>query len=231
MVRSLVFVAAAMAGCGRGDSSRNDTGADEANPPATSTTMEDTDRSGDTMILVVGDSLAAGYGLGDISLSWPALLEAKLREEGHPVSVINGAESGRTTSGGASAIGWYLKRHIDVLVVALGGNDGLRGVKIEAIEKNLETMVTKTRASYPECRVVIAGMRAPPSLGADYCAAFEDVFVRVAKRHDGVLVPFLLDGVAAEPGLNQRDGIHPTAEGQRIVADNVFAVVRTLLDS
>lgn len=181
------------------------------------------------MILVVGDSLAAGYGLGDIDLSWPAVLERKLREDGADVTVVNGAESGRTTAGGASAIDWYLRRRVDVLVIALGGNDGLRGVRVDVVEKNLETMVTKTRVKNPECRVVVAGMRAPPSQGADYCAAFEEVFARVAKRHGGALVPFLLEGVAAEPGMNQRDGIHPTAEGQRILADNVFRVLAPLL--
>lgn len=224
------FALAVGFGCGRDDSARSETAVGDEPAVASDRIDEDTDRSDDATILVVGDSLAAGYGLGDIALSWPFVLESMLREDGADVSVVNGAESGRTTAGGASAIDWYLRRPVDVLIIALGGNDGLRGVRVDAVEKNLETMVTKTLEKNPGCRVVIAGMRAPPSQGADYCTEFEAVFVRVAERHGAALVPFLLEGVAAEPGLNQRDGIHPTAEGQRILAKNVFRVLAPLLE-
>lgn len=182
------------------------------------------------MLLIVGDSITAGFGL-EKDQAYPALLQQKFDEAGIAVRVVNGGESGRTTSGGESAMAWYLKRRVDVLVIALGGNDALRAVSPSVVEKNLDSMIEQARAKYPEVKVVIAGMRAPPQLGSDYIRAFEDAFPKVAKRHDATLIPFLLEGVAADSALNQSDGIHPTAEGQRVIAEHFYPVLAKLLES
>ncbi len=178
------------------------------------------------VILVVGDSLTAGFGLENgKEEAYPALLQRRLDAAGLDFEVVNGGESGRTTSGGVTALDWYLKRRVDIAILALGGNDALRGVSVAVVERNLVAMIEKLRAKEPNCRVVIAGMQAQPSMGKDYCDAFAAVFPKVAKEHGADLVPFLLEGVAADPALNQADHIHPTAGGQKILADNVWRVL------
>lgn len=180
-------------------------------------------------ILFLGDSLAAGYGL-DREQAFPAFVEAKIDSLGWAFDVVNAGLSGETSAGGLRRIDWLLRRKVDVLVLELSGNDGLRGAPVSAMEENLQGIMDKTREKYPEVRIVLAGMEAPPNMGEGYTSAFRAVFPRLTKENDVFLIPFLLEGVGGIPELNQADRIHPNAEGHRIVAENVWAVLRPVLE-
>jgi acyl-CoA thioesterase I len=180
------------------------------------------------VILVLGDSLAAGYGL-DPSEAFPALLQEKIDAQGWPYKVVNAGLSGDTTAGGLRRLDWLLKQRVDVLIVELGGNDGLRGLNPENTRKNIQAIIDRTKAKYPDVQVVIAGMRMPPNYGPEYVEQFQSLFPALAKANQAALVPFLLEGVGGERSLNQGDRIHPTAAGQRMVAQNVWKVLRPLI--
>lgn len=184
-----------------------------------------------TYVLVLGNSLTAGYGLSDpATQAYPALLQDRADEAGLDVQVVNAGVSGDTSAGGARRVDWVLRRQpVDVLVLALGGNDGLRGLPTDAMQDNLVAIIDAVRAQNPEAEVVIAGMEAPPNMGTDYTTNFRQVFRDVAATYDAVLVPFLLDGVGGIPAMNQPDGIHPTAEGQERLAANVWPVLEGVL--
>jgi len=181
-------------------------------------------------IVVLGDSLAAGYGL-EVEQSYPALLQKKVDAAGLRYAVINAGVSGDTSAGGARRIDWLLQRRVDILLLALGGNDGLRGIPVEVTRTNLQSIIDRTRRKYPQAQVVIAGMQMPPNIGADYRQQFAKLFPDLAKVNHCALVPFLLEGVGGKPELNQPDMIHPTAAGQQIVAENVWKVLKPLLES
>jgi acyl-CoA thioesterase I len=180
-------------------------------------------------IVILGDSLAAGYGL-DLSESFPALLQKKVDEVSLKFSVVNAGVSGDTSAGGLRRIDWLLKRRVDVLVLELGGNDGLRGIPVGVTKTNLQAIIDRTKRKYPQAQIVVAGMQMPPNMGADYMTAFAKLFPELAKTNQAALVPFLLEGVGGKPELNLPDMIHPTAEGQRIVAENVWKVLRPVLE-
>jgi acyl-CoA thioesterase-1 len=181
-------------------------------------------------ILFLGDSLAAGYGLDNAAaMSFPALIQGKISERALPYSVINAGVSGDTSAGGLRRIDWLLRRPIAVLVLELGGNDGLRGLAPAETRKNLQAIIDKTRAKNPDVRVVVAGMRMPPNFGADYVERFAAIFPELARANNAVLVPFLLEGVGGRADLNQRDQIHPTAEGHRVIADALWPFLEPLL--
>lgn len=181
-------------------------------------------------LVVLGDSLAAGYGLNPAD-AYPAVLQQWIRATGLPFRVANAGVSGDTTAGGVRRVDWILKRPVDVLLLELGGNDGLRGLSPTQTRSNLVTIILKTRAAYPQVRVVVAGMQIPSNLGAEYTQAFRELFPEVAKSQSAVLIPFLLEGVGGVAALNQSDQIHPTAEGHRQVATNVWKVLEPLLQS
>jgi len=181
------------------------------------------------VVLVLGDSLAAGYGL-DPSEAFPAVLQEKIDALGWPDKVVNAGVSGDTTAGGLRRLEWLLKQKVDVLILELGGNDGLRGIQPESTKANLQAIIDRTRQKYPQVQIIVAGMQMPPNMGADYVARFADVFPAVAKQSKARLVPFLLEGVGGRSELNQADGIHPTAEGQKLVAENVWRVLRPILE-
>ena len=178
-------------------------------------------------VVVLGDSLAAGYGL-DPSSAFPALLQKKINDAGWKFHVVNAGVSGDTSAGGLRRLDWLLKRRVDVLVIELGGNDGLRGLSPAALKKNLQSIIERTRQKYPAAQVVLAGMKMPANLGS-YAAEFEQTYSDVAKENDVPLVPFLLEGVGGNPDLNLPDRIHPTAEGQKILAENVWTVLKPVL--
>ncbi|HVS14063.1 MAG TPA: arylesterase [Thermoanaerobaculia bacterium] len=180
-------------------------------------------------VVFLGDSLTAGYGLG-ADEAYPALVARRIAERGLPFSVVNAGVSGDTTAGGASRIDWLLRRPMAVLVVALGANDGLRGLPLAQSEEFLDRILHRTRESRPDADLVVVGMLMPPNLGPEYTAEFRELFPRVAARHKATLLPFLLEGVGGVPDLNQADGIHPTAEGQRKVAETVWAALEPILE-
>ncbi len=178
-------------------------------------------------ILVVGDSLSAGYGLGQ-GQSWPALLQKRLVEQRLDYSVVNASISGDTTAGGASRIGAALDRaKPSIVVIALGGNDGLRGLPVATLRANLGAMLQAAQAR--KARIVLAGMKLPPNYGPDYTRAFEQSYAELARTHRAALVPFLLEGVAERRELFLSDNIHPTAAAQPIILDNVWKVLKPLL--
>jgi acyl-CoA thioesterase-1 len=178
------------------------------------------------VIVALGDSLTAGFGLARDE-AFPARLEARLRREGYAYRIVNAGVSGDTSAGGLRRVDWLLRTRPAVVIVALGANDGLRGQSPEALRTNLEAIVRRLQAA--GARVLLAGMRVPPNLGDAYARAFADVYPAVARRTGVPLVPFLLDGVAANPRLNQADGIHPTAEGQQAIADHLWPHLAPLL--
>ncbi|MBK7998242.1 MAG: arylesterase [Verrucomicrobia bacterium] len=180
-------------------------------------------------VVVLGDSLAAGYGL-DPSESFPALLQKKVEAAGMKFTVVNAGVSGDTTSGGLRRVDWLLRRRVDVLVLELGGNDGLRGIPVGITKTNLQAIIDRTKQKYPRAQIVIAGMQMPPNMGVDYTTSFAKLFPELAKANNAALVPFLLEGVGGKPELNLPDLIHPTAEGQKIVATNVWNVLKPVLE-
>ncbi|WP_193213115.1 arylesterase [Luteolibacter marinus] len=179
-------------------------------------------------VVILGDSITAGYGL-DPQEAYPALLQKKIDAAKLPYSVTNAGVSGDTTAGGLRRVAWALGKGADVIVVALGGNDGLRGISPEETRANLTGIVDKAREKNPAIKIVIAGMQMPDNLGADYTTKFKALFSEVAKERKAALVPFLLKGVGGDGKLNQADGIHPTAEGQRIVAENVWQILQPVI--
>jgi len=180
-------------------------------------------------ILILGDSLTAGYGL-DPAQAYPAVLEEKIRNAGLDWwRVINAGVSGDTSAGGLRRIDWLLKRKVDILVLELGANDGLRGIQLDVTKNNLQQIIDRTRKAYPGVKIVIVGMMVPPNLGLDYTTQFRELFVELAEENQGGLIPFLLEGVAGRPELNLPDGIHPTAEGHKIIADTVWETLLPLL--
>ena len=180
----------------------------------------------DRVIVALGDSLTAGLGVAQDE-AYPALLEARLRREGHPYRIVNAGVSGDTSAGGRRRVDWVLRSKPDVVIVALGANDGLRGLPVNELRENLEAIVKRLKTA--GARVLLVGMRVPPNYGDDYARAFAAVFPEVARRTGVALAPFLLEGVAGNARLNQPDGIHPTAEGQRVIADALWPYLKPLI--
>ena len=183
-------------------------------------------------LLCFGDSLTAGYGLADPGTeAYPAQLQETLTAAGLGWRVVNAGLSGETAAGGLRRVDWVLRQPVDVFLLALGGNDALRGIDPAVTRANLTAIIGRVRAKYPQARIVLAGMQAPPTLGADYAQAFGRIFPDVAREQQATLVPFLLEGVGGEPTLNQSDQIHPNPAGHRRLAANVWSVVRPLLEA
>lgn len=180
------------------------------------------------VILILGDSITAGYGL-DPDESFPALLQKKIDARGWKFRVVNAGQSGDTSASGLARLDWLLKNRVDVLVLELGANDGLRGLHPETTRKNLQAIIDRTKQKYPAARVIVAGMKVPPNMGRDYAARFEAIFRDLAKQNQAVLIPFILEGVGGMRDLNLPDGIHPTAKGQEIVAQNVWKALEPVL--
>jgi acyl-CoA thioesterase I len=179
-------------------------------------------------ILFFGNSLTAGYGL-DPEQAFPALIQQKIDSLGLPYRVVNGGLSGETTTGGLARIEFMLRQPVDVLVIELGGNDGLRGIAPDLAQQNLQAIIDKAQAKYPAIKIVLAGMEAPPSMGQDYTRAFRQIYPALAQKNQVALIPFLLDKVGGIAELNLPDGIHPTAQGHQLVAQTVWQTLRPVL--
>ncbi|SDF89909.1 arylesterase [Mucilaginibacter sp. P19] len=216
----ILLAALTMAGCGDGAKSSNN----DQTQAATETAK--TDSASKKIVLFFGDSLTAGYGLDDPADAFPGVISRRVDSLKLPYKVINAGLSGETTAGGNGRIDWLLKQKVDVFVLELGANDGLRGIPVNETAKNLQSIVDKVKAKYPDAKLVLLGMQVPPNMGADYTGKFKNVFPHLAKKNNMALVPFLLQGVGGVPSLNQGDGIHPTAQGAKIVANNVWAVLQ-----
>lgn len=222
----MILIVSMLAACG-GDSSPSPPPADEPAPPPASGPPRAAPVDDRPLIVFLGTSLTAGYGLPDPAQAYPALIQAKLDSAGWRYRVVNAGVSGETSAGARRRVDWLLEQGaVAVLFVETGANDGLRGQDPDSLRANLEAIFERARAQNPPPRLILAGMEALPNLGREYVERFRAVFPEVAGRHDAVLLPFLLEGVAGVESLNQADGIHPTAEGQRRIAELVWEVVR-----
>ena len=219
------------AGCGQASQGTGESGSQAAAPSSQAASPEDTnsgqrspgsdeiEETGPT-VLFLGDSITAGYGL-EPEQAFPAILASRLDSMGVDAVLVNGGLSGETSAGGLRRVDWLLQRPVDVLVLELGGNDGLRGVDLESTRSNLQGIVDQVRAKNPETVVVVAGMMIPPNLGPDYTRSFAAIYPELAEANDAILIPFLLDGIGGVESLMQRDQIHPNGAGHRAVADLV----------
>lgn len=179
-------------------------------------------------ILFFGDSITAGHGI-DEDQAFPALIQQKIDSLDWNFKVVNGGLSGETSAGGLRRIDWMLRQPVSVFVLELGGNDGLRGIDLDATEKNLQKIIDKVKAKYPDAPIILAGMQVPPNLGPDYTEKFKDMYPELAERNSVTLIPFLLKDVGGHPELNQADGIHPTARGHQIIAETVWDTLKPIL--
>jgi acyl-CoA thioesterase I len=188
------------------------------------------DAPGEKTIVFFGDSLTAGYGLADPDTeAFPAQVQKRIDAEQLPWRTVNAGLSGETSAGGLRRVDWVLNQRPDIFVLELGANDGLRGISPGVTQANLQAIIERVRTRYPETRIVLAGMRMPPNMGADFTEAFDAIFPALARKNGTVLIPFLLAGVATVANLNQGDGIHPTAAGATVVADVVWKVIRPVV--
>ncbi|MBD1362836.1 arylesterase [Mucilaginibacter sp. ZT4R22] len=182
------------------------------------------------VILFFGDSLTAGYGLDDATQAFPGVVQTKIDSAKLPYIIINGGLSGETSAGGRSRIDWLLKQQpFDIFVLELGANDGLRGLPVADTEKNLQAIIDKVKAKYPQAKLVMLGMQVPTNMGAAYSSDFKNIFPELATKNKMTLVPFLLQGVGGVRKLNQADGIHPTEEGAKILGANVWEKLKEIL--
>ena len=197
-------------------------------PQTEETATTETDSTSKT-ILFFGDSLTAGYGLEDPDDAFPGLIQDRIDSLGLGYEVINAGLSGETTAGGRNRLEWVLEPDVDIFVLELGANDGLRGVKVAETRENLQWIINKVKTKAPDAKIVLVGMQLPPNLGTEYTRDFKELFPNLAEENKITLVPFLLEHVGGIASLNQNDGIHPTAEGHKLVAENVWPVLKPLL--
>ncbi|MBZ9777396.1 arylesterase [Psychroflexus sp. CAK8W] len=192
-------------------------------------TETETKESEKDVILFFGNSLTAGMGL-EPSEAFPTLIQNRLDSLGYDYEVVNAGLSGETTASGKNRIDWVLKQNVDIFVLELGANDGLRGIPLKETRQNLQDIIITVKTKNPDTKIVLAGMQIPPNMGQDYTSEFKNIFPELAEKNDVALIPFLLEGVAGNPELNQPDGIHPTAEGYKIVRENVWSVLKDKLE-
>lgn len=181
-------------------------------------------------ILFFGNSLTAGYGI-DEDEAYPALVGQRLDSLGYEYQVINGGLSGETTAGGLSRLDWFLEEKPEIFFLELGGNDGLRGIALEETKKNLKAIINTVRNKYPDTKILLAGMQIPPNMGQEYTQQFREIYPEIAEEENVKLIPFLLEGVAGDPSLNLRDGIHPTEGGHKIILGTVWPYLKELVEN
>jgi len=214
--------------CHRGSQTPQQTAPPPQPAPAPAASADSND-SGRPKVVVLGDSLTAGYGLLEMQ-AFPALLQEKLNVDGYQWEVVNAGISGDTSAAGLQRIDWALGQgDVRILILELGANDGLRGLPVAEMKKNLAAIIE--RAQEKRVTVLLAGMEAPPNFGPEYTVSFRQVYRDLARQYNVKFLPFLLDKVAGEPALNQADGIHPNVDGSKIVADTVWNVLRPIVDA
>lgn len=222
-----LFVGALLLGllgsCGNNGDKTNDTGKQKREQLPSEAGKEKT-----KTIVFFGNSLTAGYGV-DPSEAFPALVQEKIDSLELPYKVVNAGLSGETTAGGKSRIDWILRQPVDIFVLELGGNDGLRGIPVAETAKNLQAIINRVREKNPRVKIILAGMQVPPNMGRTYGSAFRVAFQQLAANNQIDLIPFLLENVGGISHLNQADGIHPNPKGHKIVAENVWKILQPLL--
>ncbi len=218
----LVFLLLVACGGKSGQTTRNSSVATEQ----TDNSVDNTDNS--KVILFFGDSLTAGYGL-DTKEAFPAVIQQIVDSLNLNYTVVNAGLSGETTASGRNRLDWVLNQKADVFILELGANDGLRGIPLNETRLNLQDIVDSVREKNPDTVIILAGMQIPPNMGQEYTTEFRRLFPELADKNETLIIPFLLDKVAGIPELNQEDGIHPTVEGQKIVANNVWEVLEPVL--
>lgn len=221
-----ILLAFVMISCGNDKKTEATTDSTENN----TTETETTEKTSSKTIMFFGDSITAGYGLDDTNDAFPGIIQKKLDSLDLNYQVVNSGVSGETSAGGTSRIDWILNQDIDVFVLELGANDGLRGLPITETKANLQAIIDAVRAKNPEIKIVLAGMQMPPNMGAEYTTQFKAIFSDLASENNIAFIPFILENVGGVKHLNQADGIHPTAEGHKILAENVWEVLATVLD-
>lgn len=207
--------------CGNDSKSKDSINVNES----TTTETEIAEKTSNKTILFFGDSITAGYGLDDTNDAFPGIIQNKIDSLGLNYQVVNSGVSGETSAGGKSRIDWILNQDIDIFVLELGANDGLRGIAVTETKANLQAIIDAVKAKNPNIKIILAGMQMPPNMGADYTQKFSAIFSELAAENKLSFIPFILEGVGGVKELNQNDGIHPTAEGHKIVAENVWEVV------
>ena len=181
------------------------------------------------MILVFGDSITAGYGLDDTADAFPAIVEKKLDSLGFEYDVINSGVSGETSAGGKSRISWVMNNPVDIFILELGGNDGLRGLPLSETKENLQAIINTIKKKSPTTHIVLAGMQLPPNLGQEYTQEFKGLYYELAEKNELTFIPFILENVGGIQSLNQKDGIHPTKEGHKIIAETVWEILEPMV--
>ncbi|MCH2451045.1 MAG: arylesterase [Gracilimonas sp.] len=180
-------------------------------------------------ILFFGDSITAGLGV-DKSQAFPALIQDRIDSLGLNYEVINGGLSGETSAGGLRRIDWTLQRDIDIMVLELGGNDGLRGIDLNSTKENLQQIIDKVKARNPDAQIILAGMQVPPNLGQDYTRKFETIYPELAQENNLSLIPMIMDKIGGDEELMQSDGLHPTPKGHKVIADTVWEALNPILN-
>ena len=217
------FIFLLLISCGR-DAEKKENNQELTN---TETKNASEESNADKTILFFGDSLTAGFGLDDVNNAYPAVIQSKLDSLQLNYTVINSGVSGETTAGGRSRLDWVLSQKADIFVLELGANDGLRGIPLSETRENLQAMIDGVREKNPETKIILAGMQIPPNMGETYTTEFKTIFPEIAEKNNIALIPFLLKDVGGIPELNQEDGIHPTVEGHKILAKNVWEILES----
>nr|WP_246288493.1 arylesterase [Winogradskyella costae] len=227
LLKFCYFIAAfLLVGCGNNKS--ENTTETQSETPTEETVTTETNRK---TILCFGDSITAGYGLDDTDDAFPNILQQKIDALDLNYTVINSGLSGETSAGGKGRIDWILNQNIDIFLLELGANDGLRGVPLSETRANLQDIIDIVKKKSPKTTIVLAGMQLPPNMGQDYTTGFRQIFSDLAEKNDLEFVPFILKDVGGIKALNQNDGIHPTVEGHKIVANTVWEVLGPLVKS
>jgi acyl-CoA thioesterase-1 len=214
-----------MAGC---TNENANTAAEEKTSTEKPNTEEVTKKKEEKVILFFGNSLTAGLGLKEEE-TFTYIIDQRLDSLGVPYTVVNAGLSGETSAGGLGRVEWVLQQPIDIFVLELGANDALRGIDLQSTRENLSGILDNVKEQYPEADLIVAGMLAPPNMGPEYTEEFKSIFPALAKEYNAGLIPFLLDGVAGNPAMNQEDGIHPNAKGEKVVVENIWPVLEEYL--
>ncbi|AGC78608.1 acyl-CoA thioesterase-1 [Nonlabens dokdonensis] len=215
--------------CGS-DKKENITSGNIDTEPTEESQITETSDNGSGTILFFGDSITAGYGLDDSANAFPGLIQEKIDSLNLNYTVINSGLSGETTAGGKSRIDWILNQDIDIFLLELGANDGLRGVPLSETRANLQTIINTVQKKSPDTKIILAGMQLPPNMGQDYTTEFKELFIEIAATNDIAFIPFILKDVGGIADLNQNDGIHPTEEGHKIIAQTVWEVMGPMVN-